>query len=145
MVVLVPESGDAIQGMKAGLMEIADVFAVNKSDREGADRFSADLRAALHLKNWGDWTPPVVQTVAVRDTGLDEFHAALERHLAHLHQSGLFEQRRAGRIRSRIHRLVKQRLVADFWNDARREDMETAIRAGRSPYQISLDLLGLAR
>src|SRR5512140_3824695 len=74
VVVLVPESGDAIQGMKAGLMEIADVFAINKADREGAERFAADLRAAIHLKHWGDWTPPIVALVALHEKGLDELH-----------------------------------------------------------------------
>ena len=67
--VLVPESGDSIQGMKAGLMEIADVFVINKADRKGADRFASDLRSAMHLKAWTGWSPPLVMTVATKEQG----------------------------------------------------------------------------
>lgn len=141
VVVLVPESGDAIQGMKAGLMEIADIFVINKSDREGADRFAADLRAAMHLKDWGEWIPPMVSTVAVRGEGLREFHDAVTQHLDYLRQSGRFEQRRAERLRGRIRRLVEQKLASEFWTAARLQAIETAIRINRSPYEISLELL----
>ncbi len=141
VVVLVPESGDAIQGMKAGLMEIADIFVINKSDREGADRFAADLRAAMHLKDWGEWTPPLVSTVAVKSEGLVKFHEALTQHFDYLKQSGRFDQRRAERLRGRIRRLVEQKLASEFWTAERVEAIETAIRSNRSPYEISLDLL----
>jgi LAO/AO transport system kinase len=141
VVVLVPESGDSIQGMKAGLMEIADLFAVNKSDREGADRFAADLSAALHLRAASEWMPLVVQTVAVRDQGLTDFHAALTRHWDFLQSSGLLARRREKRVRSRIHRVVEQRLTAQFWTEERIRKMETAIRLNRSPFEISQDLL----
>lgn len=141
VVVLVPESGDSIQGMKAGLMEIADVFVINKADREGADRFASDLRAAMHLKEWGEWVPPVVNTVAIRGEGLPEFHAAVTRHLDHLRVSGRFEQRRSDRLRGRARRLVEQRLLGEFWTDARTAAIEKAIRESRSPYEISLDFL----
>jgi LAO/AO transport system kinase len=145
VVVLVPESGDAIQGMKAGLMEIADVFAINKSDREGSDRFAADLRAAIHLKHWGEWTPPIVPVVALHDKGMDEFHAAITQHLEFLKSSGLFDKRRTDRVRLRIERFVEQKLVQEFWTEARLEKLETAIRLDRSPYEISLELLKGAR
>jgi LAO/AO transport system kinase len=141
VVVLVPESGDSIQGMKAGLMEIADLFAVNKCDREGADRFAADLSAALHLRAASDWTPPVVQTIAVKDQGLDTFHEKLTDHFEFLKSSGQLMQRREKRVRSRIHRLVEQRLTAEFWTAERVQKMETAIRSNRSPYEISIELL----
>ena len=141
VVVLVPESGDAIQGMKAGLMEIADVFAINKSDREGSDRFAADLRAAIHLKHWRDWTPPIIPVIALQEKGIEEFHDAIQRHTAFLKSSGLFELRRADRVKLRIERFVEQKLLADFWTRERLQELETAIRSGRSPYEISLELL----
>lgn len=141
VVVLVPESGDSIQGMKAGLMEIADVFVINKSDREGADRFAADLRAAMHLKEWGGWTPPVVMTVAVREQGVDEFYAQIARHLDHLQQSGEFTTRRAERVRRRIEKHVEQKVLGGFWSPERRQRLETAIREHRSPFDISRELL----
>ena len=141
VVVLVPESGDAIQGMKAGLMEIADVFVINKADREGADRFAADLSGAMHLKHWEGWTPPSVMTVAVQDKGIEEFHEQILRHVAFLKDSGEFERRRQERIRRRVKRVVENRLIADFWTEKRLREVETAIRSHRSPYEITHDLL----
>jgi LAO/AO transport system kinase len=145
VVVLVPESGDAIQGMKAGLMEIADIFVINKSDREGADRFVADLRAAMHLKDWGDWTPPVVQTVAIRDEGITEFREAVTRHLEYLKTTGVFEARRVQRVRARIRHLVDQNILSEFWTPTRLKELETAISLSRSPFEIAHELLKVAR
>lgn len=141
VVVLVPESGDSIQGMKAGLMEIADVFVINKADREGADRFVSDLRAAMNLKEWGSWTPPVIMTVAVRDEGLDEFHAQVNRHIEHLRLSGELVHRRTERARRRIKKYVEQKVLAGFWTAERIAKLETAIRMNRSPFDISQILL----
>ncbi|MFZ5433739.1 MAG: methylmalonyl Co-A mutase-associated GTPase MeaB [Calditrichota bacterium] len=145
VVVLVPESGDSIQGMKAGLMEIADIFVINKADREGADRFASDLRAAMHLKDWGGWTPPIVSTVAVKGEGLPDFHEQVGKYVAFLKESGQFEKRRAVRIRRRCQRLVEQSLIADFWTDSRRQLLETAIHKSKSPYEISAELLKSGR
>lgn len=141
VVVLVPESGDAIQGMKAGLMEIADVFVINKSDREGADRFASDLRGAMHLKHWVDWTPPTIMTVATEDKGIAEFHEQVGRHVEFLKSSEEFGRRRHERIRRRVKRQVENRLIAEFWSEAHLQELETAIRSHRSPYEITHDLL----
>ena len=84
IVILVPEAGDAIQVMKAGLLEIADVFVVNKADREGADRMTAELTQMLHLRPASAWTVPVLQTQAAADVGTDAVVDALARHHAHL-------------------------------------------------------------
>jgi LAO/AO transport system kinase len=145
VVVMVPESGDSIQGMKAGLMEIADIFAINKSDREGADRFASDLRGAMHLKHWEGWTPPAVMTVAVQDKGIEEFHEHVVRHIEFLKSSGAFEQRRRERIRRRIKRLVESRLISEFWSEKHLQKLETAIASNRSPYEITTDLLNQNR
>jgi LAO/AO transport system kinase len=141
VVVLVPESGDAIQGMKAGLMEIADVFVINKADRDGAERFESDLRGAMQLKDWGPWIPPIVPTIAVHDTGIEEFHTQVSRFVESLQSSGVFEQRRADRLRKRIRRVVEQRLVGAFWTDEQSQKMEAAIRLNRSPHEIAVELL----
>jgi LAO/AO transport system kinase len=141
VVVLVPESGDAIQGMKAGLMEIADVFVINKADREGSERFESDLRGAMQLKDWGSWIPPIVSTVAVKDAGIEEFHQQVTRFIESLKSSGVFEQRRADRLRKRIRRVVEQKLASEFWTDEQSRKMETAIRLNRSPYEIAMELL----
>jgi LAO/AO transport system kinase len=84
-VVLVPESGDAVQAMKAGLMEIADVFVINKADREGADRAASAIRSALHLRAPNsEWSIPVHLTVASRAEGVDALVDRFEQHLAWL-------------------------------------------------------------
>ncbi len=141
VVVLVPESGDSIQGMKAGLMEIADVFVINKADREGADRFAGDLRSAMHLKEWTGWTPPMVMTVATKGTGIQEFREALDSHVAHLRATGEFDRRRDRRLRRRVERMVEEHLVGQFWKQHRRDQLEAAIRSHKSPHEISLELL----
>ncbi len=83
LVVLVPESGDTIQTMKAGLMEIADVFIVNKSDREGADQIFAELQSLSEMYS-SDWTVPVVKTVALKNEGTDDVMDTLDKHTEHL-------------------------------------------------------------
>jgi LAO/AO transport system kinase len=98
-VVLVPESGDAVQAMKAGLMEIADLFVINKSDREGADRAAQAIRSALHLRARGsEWTIPVMLTAASLGRGVPELVQAFERHLAWLTETGTLEGRRRQRL-----------------------------------------------
>jgi LAO/AO transport system kinase len=141
VVVLVPESGDSIQAMKTGLMEIADVFVINKSDREGSDRFASDLRNAMQLKQWADWVPPIVLTVATRDEGIDVFHEQVNKHVDFLKTKGVFENRRAERIRKRIQRLVEEKVIADFWTESRVRDLDAAIQQNQSPYEIRLRLL----
>ncbi len=147
-VVLVPESGDSIQAMKAGLMEIADVFVVNKADRPGADRVKSDLEVMLGLRGGhGDepahhgvdlrrignpakaarraaasdaatWTPPVVQTIATTGDGVSELVGALDRHFAYLERSGELASRRRARTRQRIIDVVEDRVKRRLWRDA---------------------------
>ena len=96
-VVLVPEAGDAVQVMKAGLLEIADVFIVNKSDREGAERMRSELTQMLHLRPASPWSIPVLPTDASADVGTEAVLDALEKHRAFL----AADPERAGRIRRR--------------------------------------------
>ncbi|MBK8128544.1 MAG: methylmalonyl Co-A mutase-associated GTPase MeaB [bacterium] len=142
VVVLVPESGDAIQGMKAGLMEAADVFCVNKSDREGADRFIGDLQGAMGLKMWDTWTPPVVTTVATRDQGTPELAEQIEAHLDTLRKTGEFEKRRHAHARRRIQRMLEKRLLAQFWTKEKAALMDAALANGESPYGVLGKLVG---
>jgi len=115
LVVLVPESGDAVQALKAGLMEIGDVFAVNKADRDGAQQAAHALRSMIHLGMGRDgWEPPVVLTVAQDGTGLPELAATLSRHLAHLASGGLLARRRRRRLAERIAALIETRARAHY-------------------------------
>lgn len=88
VVVLVPEAGDTIQAMKAGLLEIADVFVVNKADREGAARMRAELRQVLQLRPADGWQVPVLDTVASEGKGIGELAAAVADHCRYLEKSG---------------------------------------------------------
>src|SRR6516164_2805944 len=84
VVVTVPEGGDGVQVMKAGLNEIADLFVVNKADRDGADRIKAELELSVHLRPAGGWRPPVLMTQAAADIGIDALVSQIERHRAYL-------------------------------------------------------------
>jgi LAO/AO transport system kinase len=94
LVVLCPESGDAIQTMKAGLFEIADIFVVNKSDRPGVDNFVRDIQAMLQLRETSSWNIPVVATEAVNDIGIEELYKQIQLHHQALCQDDLLLQRR---------------------------------------------------
>lgn len=106
IVLLAPGMGDGIQAAKAGILEIGDVFAVNKSDRDGADATVRELRAMIELGTWTGWKPPVVKTVASTGVGIDELLQAIDDHQAWLHASGERRMRRLRRIREEITALV---------------------------------------
>jgi LAO/AO transport system kinase len=99
LVVTVPEGGDGVQVMKAGLNEIADLFVVNKADRDGADRIKAELELSVHLRPAGGWRPPVLLTQAAADIGIDAVVSQIERHRAYLneHRDPERESERRGR------------------------------------------------
>src|SRR5437867_95017 len=114
-VVLVPESGDGVQAMKAGLMEIGDVFVINKADREGAERGAFAVRSALGLRTaHSEWDPPVLLTVASRGAGVSEVVDRLEEHLAHLEARGGLEIRRRERLEQRLKDLIRVQLWLDL-------------------------------
>ncbi len=99
IVVTVPEGGDGIQAMKAGLNEIADIFVINKADREGADRLKAELELSVHLRPRGGWDSPVLLTQAAADQGVDGVVAAVAKHRAWLSEHR--DQQREGERRQR--------------------------------------------
>jgi LAO/AO transport system kinase len=113
VVVLTPGMGDDIQAIKAGLMEVADLFVVNKSDREGADRVVQEILQMLELGEHGAWVPPVLKTVARTGQGVKEVFAALSRHREFLAGEEGATRRRA-RTRWRVEAIVKERLLADL-------------------------------
>ena len=111
-VVTVPGLGDDIQAIKAGILEIADVFVVNKADREGVEKTAKDLQMMLSIGEHGDWLPPIVKTVAARDEGVDKLLAELERHRDYMRSSGEIERRRRSHLRLRVETILKERVVA---------------------------------
>ena len=121
VVVLVPESGDWIQAMKAGLMEIGDIFCVNKSDREGADRAVSTLKEILNLRNSDGWHPPVVRTIATEGVGIDELARDVSEHTTYLTQQGLMERKRKERIEFKIVNAVRERMWEPVRNSFEQE------------------------
>lgn len=114
LVVTVPGLGDDIQAIKAGLMEIADLFVINKADRDGVDRTVRDLESMLALaEDAGDWRPPIVKTVAARGEGIEELLGGVERHRAHLVDSGELAERRRQLLRLRVEAILKERVLAE--------------------------------
>jgi GTPase len=152
VLVLVPESGNGVQTLKAGVMEIADVFVINKSDRPGADKLRQEVGVMLGIRRGNSkavrrsggqaagavvsdrptagppdrppfWEPPVLATVAVQGTGVAELTDALDRHYAYLQSSGALEARRRERVRKRM-RSVAERAVRQWvWETTRADEL----------------------
>jgi LAO/AO transport system kinase len=125
LVVVSPGWGDAVQVAKAGILEIADVFVVNKSDREGADAAARDLEQMIRMGSPAEWTPPVVRASAQRSEGMDELWEAMARHRAHLEETGQLEQKRRSRLLREVEGLAGER-VSGGVRDALARDPELA-------------------
>ena len=124
IVVLVPESGDEIQLMKAGLIEIADIFVINKSDREGANRIAATLKNILHIfKKRGIKEPPVFNTIANCDEGVYELFNGLDLYLETTIKKGLLNARRLKRYRKRVVDIIKNNLEDSFWSTDKKNQL----------------------
>ena len=112
VVLLVPGMGDDVQTIKAGLMEIADIFAINKADRTGSDRLEAELHALLAISQRDDgWAPVVLKTVATEGTGVEELLATIERYREFLNGAGLAQQKGRHNWRQRLLALLRERLL----------------------------------
>jgi LAO/AO transport system kinase len=138
VMVTVPGLGDDIQAIKAGILEIADVFVINKADREGVERTARDLEMMLSLGEHGAWIPPILKTVAARDEGIDRVLAEVERHRGHLTESGEMERRRVSHLRLRVETILKERVVAaaDRILGVERE-VERGFGEREDPYQVA--------
>jgi LAO/AO transport system kinase len=110
LVVVQPGWGDAVQASKAGILEIADIFVVNKADREGAGDAVRDLRNMLRMGPKGEWSPPIVKTSAVTGEGVDELWEAIERHRKHGEASSELQARRSRRVVDEVKSMVAFRL-----------------------------------
>ena len=147
LVVLVPESGDGIQAMKAGLMEIGDIFVVNKSDREGADRLVVEIEMMLDMRPADDhWTPPVVQTTASEGAGVDALAEKIGAHYRYLNEHHLLVKFREGSIRAEITELVEQSLIDSLWGDAQIQSglddlVEKVVSGMMSPMEAARQVL----
>jgi len=147
-VVLVPESGDSVQAMKAGLMEIGDLFVINKADREGAERGAFAVRAALELRAATDESPPVMLTTATQGTGVAELVFEIEDYFDRLRAHGQLERRRRQRLEQRLQDVLRGLLWAEFsarLPDAERRRMIEALAERRlTPHQAAERLIAAA-
>ena len=113
VVILVPGMGDDVQTIKAGIMEIADIFVINKSDREGAERVEREIRAMQALAARPDkWTPPIVKTVATEGTGVADLAATIAQYEAFLEKNGLLLQKKTENWRQRLVEMLREALLA---------------------------------
>src|SRR3954449_9596365 len=131
LVLVAPGMGDAIQAAKAGILEVGDVFVVNKADRDGADATVRELRHMLTLgerRQPGDWRPPVVRTVASRGDGVDELVEALDKHSAWLEDTGALHERRLHRAADEVETIALTAL-RERVGDLRARDGETGLDA----------------
>lgn len=145
VVVLVPEAGDTVQAMKAGLLEIADIFVVNKADREGAQRIKSELEMMLQLRPAQQWDVPVLLTVAIEGQGLKDVVAALSRHQAYLDSSGEGAVRAAAGRRAEFLSVLRDEIegrVERGLRDGEPAELLARVETGASdPYTAALQLL----
>jgi LAO/AO transport system kinase len=147
VVVLVPESGDGIQAMKAGLMEIADFFVLNKADRPGAEQAVMSIKMILGFRPHDEttWLPDVLKTVGSEGKGVQEVGEMIARHRSHLEQSGRLNARRTQRMKNRIEEIVQDRMKVEFWNAGRTrklsDDLDAVMNLQKTPYQVAKELI----
>lgn len=147
VVVLVPESGDGIQAMKAGLMEIADFFVLNKADRPGAEQAVMSIKMILGFRPHDEhsWLADVVQSVASEGKGIEDIAAQIERHRGYLAKSGQFAIRRRTQMQARIEEIIADKFTMQFWNNDRtlmlKRELEGIVSRKRTPYNVAEELL----
>lgn len=110
VVALQPGSGDSIQVLKAGIMEIADIFVVNKADHPMADQLRREIRSMMEMQHWSGWVPELVTTQALDGKGIDELVAAIERHAIYLNETGEIERRRRDAFTHQVRQLALGRM-----------------------------------
>ena len=143
-VILVPGLGDDIQIMKAGIMEIADVFAVNKADKEGADKVARETRAMLDLLKDKNWIPPVVLTIAENGSGLSELVSKIELHKEFMRDTVTGLERIEKRINSTIESLILSRLTGraeQLWSVNRVDRIKDLVMRKTNPYMVVEEII----
>lgn len=155
VLVTVPGLGDDVQVLKAGTMEIADIFAVNKADREGVERCVIELEQLLSVKEMDQSTflPPILQLVAKENQGVKELAGAIEKHREYLMNEGRLETKRRARVKDEVHNIITNRL--DKWARAKlthdmetRENLEELYQKKTDPYSVvqeMIDELGIEK
>ncbi len=147
IVVLVPESGDSVQAMKAGLMEIADFFVLNKSDRPGSQHAYTALQTILMIKDHDEntWMPKIIKTIASENQGIDEMVEEIERHNNFMKEQNFFLSKREKQAKVRIKEIVEHKLKDELWSETGENSLnltlEKVILGNLSPYHIAEEII----
>ncbi len=142
VVVLNPGGGDSVQAFKAGIMEIADLFVINKADLPGVDKLQIEVEQMLDLvKHDAPWRPPIVRTVSTQNKGMAEMWAAVERHQDFLHESGEMAQRRSRHLQDEVLEMVRdhvyRRMLRGIQSGAYAAEMSRVADREQDPYSVA--------
>lgn len=143
IVVLVPESGDSVQAMKAGLMEIADLFVLNKCDRPGSQQAYTALQTILMIIEHDEntWLPKIIKANALENKGINEIADEIEKHKAFLIDKNLFQLKRQNQTKVRIKEIVEHKLKDELWSEEREHLLNSSLKniflGNSSPYHIA--------
>jgi len=145
VMVMVPGLGDDIQAIKAGIMEIGDVFAINKADRDGAKKTAREIDAMLDY-NSNEWRPPLTMTVAVNNEGIGDLVDSIKEHRDYMQESGLFETRRINNTKNEIVELIKHRVLEHIFDNAYNEQKinnlsKEVVKRVTDPYTVCEDIM----
>ena len=143
--ILTPGMGDDVQIMKAGIMEIADVFVVNKSDKEGADKVAADVQVMLKMLGEREWVPPVALVSSNKNTGIDEVKDIIKNHSAYLHNSVEGKRRRWSQLEMEVEAILRGEislLVENAWKERRTDSLMDELSSRKSdPYTLAGEII----
>ena len=140
VVVLVPESGDSVQAMKAGLMEIADIFVMNKCDRPGSENAVNSLQTILNLKDHNEFSylPKILKCIATQSVGINEIFTEIENHKNYLMKFDKLKKKRIVNLIDRIKDITQNSISSKIWNDTETiELLDSLIQKNESPYHIA--------
>jgi len=147
LVVIVPDSGDEIQAMKAGLMEIADIFVLNKSDHAGADIAFSGLKAMLQLRENSAWIPKIIMTSALRNEGIVDLMKAINEHEEWMKSENRLSERRNNRLKDRVRDIIADELDKKFWTKDKSSFLDSKINESQNgtitPYTLVEELKNL--
>jgi LAO/AO transport system kinase len=147
IVVLVPESGDSVQAMKAGLMEIADFFVLNKSDRPGSQQAYTALQTILMIKEHDEnsWMPNIIKAIASENKGIDEIKTEIEHHKIFMKEKNLFQSKRERQAKVRIKEIVEHKLKDKLWSETGENSLDSSLKkvilGNFSPYHIAEEII----
>lgn len=146
MVVLTPAGGDSVQTIKAGIMEIGDIFVINKADLPGTEKTATEINMMLDMKNSGKWRPPVLPTVSVRGEGIGELWNSLQDHRKHMEESGRLTEVRRQRVRRELTEQIEYLVKNKIWDRVKEQIefeslIEQIVHRRQDPYSAARSLL----